>query len=70
MHRTPSDSPLAPAAGTPTAAPAASPPACDSCGRDADFEISQLWLCLDCYHIAGSTCAGVGSAQRSADPTC
>jgi len=34
--------------------------ACARCGRDADFDIADLWLCLDCYHIAGSTCAGVG----------
>jgi hypothetical protein len=35
-------------------------PACARCGRDADFDFVDLWLCLDCYHIAGSTCAGVG----------
>jgi len=33
---------------------------CARCGGDAAFEIADLWLCLDCYHIAGSTCAGIG----------
>jgi len=40
-------------------------PACARCGRDAQFDFDQLWLCLDCYHVAGSTCAGV---QRPAAP--
>lgn len=34
--------------------------ACARCGGDADFDIAALWLCMDCYHIAGSTCAGIG----------
>lgn len=34
--------------------------ACTRCGGDADFDIAALWLCIDCYHIAGSTCAGIG----------
>jgi hypothetical protein len=34
-------------------------PPCARCGRDAQFDFDQLWLCLDCYHVAGSTCAGV-----------
>jgi len=38
----------------------APPRPCARCGRDADFEIAALWLCTDCYHIAGSTCAGIG----------
>lgn len=33
---------------------------CARCGADADFEIASLWLCVDCYHVAGSTCAGIG----------
>jgi hypothetical protein len=33
---------------------------CARCGADADFEIASLWLCVACYHIAGSTCAGIG----------
>jgi hypothetical protein len=39
---------------------AASPEPCARCGRDSDFEIASLWLCIDCYHVAGSTCAGIG----------
>jgi hypothetical protein len=39
---------------------AARPQPCARCGGDSDFEIASLWLCIDCYHIAGSTCAGVG----------
>jgi hypothetical protein len=39
---------------------AAPPEPCARCGGDSDFEIASLWLCIDCYHIAGSTCAGVG----------
>ena len=39
---------------------AAAPKPCARCGGDSDFEIASLWLCIDCYHIAGSTCAGVG----------
>lgn len=38
----------------------APPLPCARCGGDADFEIAALWLCIDCYHIAGSTCAGIG----------
>lgn len=30
------------------------------CGRDADIDIAAVWLCLECYHVAGSTCAGIG----------
>jgi hypothetical protein len=30
------------------------------CGRDAELDIADVWLCFDCYHIAGSTCAGLG----------
>lgn len=33
---------------------------CARCGADADFEIASLWLCVACYHVAGSTCAGIG----------
>jgi hypothetical protein len=43
---------------------------CDGCGRHADFEIARLWLCVDCYHTAGSTCAGVRTPERAADPVC
>lgn len=42
-------------------APSSAPPKpCVRCGADSDVEIASLWLCIDCYHIAGSTCAGVG----------
>ncbi len=40
--------------------------ACTRCGRDADFEIAELWLCVDCYHVAGSTCAGIGRPAAGA----
>jgi hypothetical protein len=40
--------------------PAAPSEPCARCGGDADFDIASLWLCMDCYHIAGSTCAGIG----------
>ncbi|MGB7982815.1 MAG: hypothetical protein WCF36_18695 [Candidatus Nanopelagicales bacterium] len=43
---------------------------CARCGHGADFEIAGLWLCIDCYHVAGSTCAGVGTLERPADPVC
>ena len=39
---------------------AAPPEPCARCGGDSDFEIASLWLCIDCYHVAGSTCAGIG----------
>lgn len=38
------------------------PQPCTRCGRDADFDFGALWLCVDCYHIAGSTCSGVTRA--------
>ncbi len=40
--------------------------ACDRCRADADFEIASLWLCIDCYHAAGSTCAGIGRGPAPA----
>jgi hypothetical protein len=51
----------------PEAPPAvtAPPEPCVRCGGDADFEIAALWLCLDCYHIAGSTCAGIGRTSTT-----
>jgi hypothetical protein len=45
---------------------AAPPEPCARCGGDSDFEIASLWLCIDCYHIAGSTCAGVGRIPATA----
>lgn len=38
---------------------------CARCGGNADFDIASLWLCVDCYHIAGSTCAGIGRVRGS-----
>jgi len=38
---------------------------CARCGGDADFDIASLWLCVDCYHIAGSTCAGIGRVRAA-----
>lgn len=53
----------------PTSGPPA-PRACARCLADADVEIGGFWICLDCYHVAGSTCSGLGSPARPADPTC
>ncbi|HSO05159.1 MAG TPA: hypothetical protein VLQ92_11805 [Candidatus Limnocylindrales bacterium] len=56
--------------------PVTSPQPCARCGGEADFDIASLWLCVDCYHIAGSTCAGIGRAPAdrrdpdSADQVC
>jgi hypothetical protein len=60
---------LRPAPGAATMAPVTSrepvtrPQPCARCGGEADFDIASLWLCVDCYHIAGSTCAGIGPAH-------
>ena len=45
---------------------AAPPEPCARCGGDSDLEIASLWLCVDCYHIAGSTCAGIGRIPATA----
>jgi hypothetical protein len=45
---------------------AAPPEACARCGGESDFEIASLWLCIDCYHVAGSTCAGIGRIPATA----
>jgi hypothetical protein len=45
---------------------AAPPEPCARCGGDSEFEIASLWLCIECYHVAGSTCAGIG--RIPADP--
>lgn len=45
---------------------AAPPEPCARCGGDSDFEIAALRLCVDCYHIAGSTCAGIGRIPATA----
>jgi hypothetical protein len=45
---------------------AAPPEPCARCGGNSDFEIASLWLCIDCYHIAGSTCAGVSRIPATA----
>jgi len=50
--------------------------ACVRCGHDADFDIASMWLCIDCYHIAGSTCSGIGprpdreAATQGPDQVC
>jgi hypothetical protein len=68
----------------PDAPPSVAAPSepCARCGGDADFDIASLWLCIDCYHLAGSTCAGIGripattpaavavDAQDPADQVC
>jgi hypothetical protein len=46
------------------------PAPCDRCGREADADFGALWLCLDCYHVAGSTCAGIGVGPTPVDPVC
>jgi hypothetical protein len=40
---------------------------CARCGGDSEFEIASLWLCIECYHVAGSTCAGIG--RIAAEPS-
>ncbi|HEX6887281.1 MAG TPA: hypothetical protein VF143_04170 [Candidatus Nanopelagicales bacterium] len=37
-------------------------PACVRCGGAAEHDFVTMWLCTDCYHIAGSTCAGAGAS--------
>jgi len=32
---------------------------CMQCGAEDALDFAELWLCLSCYHEAGSTCAGV-----------
>jgi hypothetical protein len=55
----------------PRAAAPTSPPPCLRCGHDADVDFGDLWLCMDCYHVAGSTCAGVArSTVEPAEPVC
>lgn len=43
---------------------------CSRCGADAPYDFVTVWLCLDCYHIAGSTCAGVGRPASAPDQVC
>lgn len=40
---------------------------CDRCGADAPYDFADVWLCLDCYHVAGSTCAGIGRPWPASD---
>jgi hypothetical protein len=47
---------------------AAQPQPCVRCGADSDFEIASMWLCVGCYHVAGSTCAGIGRVPTIAPP--
>ena len=53
-----------------TDAPAPTPQPCARCGGDAQYDFGEIWLCLECYHISGSTCAGVSRPQAPVDPTC
>jgi hypothetical protein len=50
--------------------PAGASEPCARCGRDADADFGSVWLCLDCYHVAGSTCAGIGVGSAPTDPVC
>ncbi len=52
----------------PDASPTVAAPSepCARCGGESDFEIASLWLCIDCYHVAGSTCAGIGRIPATA----
>lgn len=43
------------------------PPECVSCRLDAELVMGGVWLCLSCYHVAGSTCAGVWAPSDVAD---
>jgi hypothetical protein len=43
---------------------------CVRCGGEAPYDFGDTWLCLECYHVAGSTCAGIGRWNAPADPVC
>jgi hypothetical protein len=47
------------AADEPPAIAEEAAPACAQCGGGEALDFGTLWLCLACYHVAGSTCAGV-----------
>lgn len=32
---------------------------CQRCWGEAEHDFGDIWLCTDCYYIAGSTCAGI-----------
>jgi ribosomal protein L37E len=72
VHSTTGQVPAQAAAAPPTVAAGEQPlpEACARCGRDADADFGALWLCLDCYHVAGSTCAGIGFGPTRVEPTC
>lgn len=56
--------------GSAPAATTTNPP-CGRCGGPAEYDFATLWLCLDCYHVAGSTCAGIGQSTTPApDAVC
>jgi hypothetical protein len=46
------------------------PAPCARCGGDAEADFGTLWLCLACYHVAGSTCAGIGVGPAPTEPVC
>lgn len=45
------------------AATAAAARPCAGCGSDAALDFGTTWLCMACYHVAGSTCAGAPLAD-------
>lgn len=51
-------------------APAPHTGVCVRCLHEATLDIGGVWLCVDCYHVAGSTCSGIGTPATPADPTC
>jgi hypothetical protein len=44
-------------------------PPCAGCGGGDALDFGTTWLCLACYHVSGSTCAGAPRADDAAtDP--
>jgi hypothetical protein len=49
------------------AAPVAAARPCAGCASDAALDFGTTWLCLACYHVSGSTCAGAPVARERSD---
>lgn len=40
------------------------PEPCARCFGEAEHDFGDIWLCTDCYYIAGSTCAGIPRPKK------
>lgn len=40
---------------------------CARCFGEAEHDFGDIWLCTDCYYIAGSTCAGIPRPKKAAE---